>query len=474
MQLNAIEDIEESIVSWVLNNGDQFHSVAERLVPDDFMQSHLGEIWRCFNWLASHEKNISPEAVSYRLEQLGARQTQSAVKALSRLSNSTLAAVETHISLVHKDAQRRRLAHTLRRYTGIVEDARDANIDLLIHELETAIHAAHPLQSVKEPTIEEALQKIIEAQERVLDGEQPARASLGLTALNEATGGGKAKELVIIAGRPSNGKTLMAIRSSLENAILKRSPTLFFSLEMPREQLLHRCIATLSGLPYQIIDLPTDERLKEFDVSRRHYDAAFGEAVAKLRACPLHIDDRSEHPEKHPSALLKAAKRWHAHFGGLGQVVIDYLQLTDPEPGSFNLSQERLINHASKSFKGMAKALNTNVLALSQLNRNLELREDKRPVLSDLRGSGSIEEDGDIILFVYQDQLYNRDTPIPNTLEIIIGKQRNGPLGTILADLDLTTSSIINLSEEEIIERLRQLANTKKNHANQRRKHSKD
>ncbi|MGP9551907.1 MULTISPECIES: replicative DNA helicase [Halomonas] len=454
MRLNAIEDIEEAIVSWVIHNGEHFHIVAEKLVPDDFSQSSLGPIWRCFNWLASNEKSITPETVSYRLEQINAA---SSLKALPNLSTPTNdgSAIRTYVELVHKESQRRRLAQTLKRYASVVEQTPDINLDALLHELDGEIHTTKQHHAEQEPTLEEAVKKVLEAQERFLDGEEPETVSLGLPGLNAVTGGGRAKDYVIVAGRPSHGKTLLAIRSALENSLLKKSPTLLFSLEMGRDKMINRCLATLSGIPFRLITEPSDEEFKAHGISRQHFNSAVNEAARKLMAAPLHIDDRSENPDKYPSALLKSAKRWHAHFGGLGQIIIDYIQLTDHEPYMINASPERHINHASKSFKSMAKSLNTNVMALSQLNRNLEAREDKRPILSDLRGSGSIEEDGDIIMFVYQDRLYNPNTVIPNTLEIGIGKNRDGPLERVLADLDLSTSSIINLTPEEAAERLK-------------------
>lgn len=469
MRLSAIEDIEDAVIGWALNNSDQFSSVSDKLVPDDFIQNHVGQIWRCFSWLESNQKSITPETVNYRLEQIGYPQFQEHVLAASNLRAIDTTQVKTYIELVSSDSQRRRLAETLKRYTGIVESAKNTPLSSLIHEIEIALTSSQPAQSAPEPSMGDAVKAVLESQERIKDGEHPRRASLGLDALNEATGGGKPKEMVVIAGRPSNGKTLLAIRSALENAILRQSPTLMFSLEMGREQIIQRCLATLGGIPFSLVETPTDEKLKAHGISWADYKAAIQGAADVLMSCPLHVDDRSEHTEKHPSALLKTAKRWHAHFGGLGQIITDYLQLVTAEPGIPFTTEERTISYASKMFKGMAKSLNTNVVVLSQLNRNIERRDNPRPLMSDLRGSGAIEEDADAILFVHQDQIYNPDTPIPNTLEIQTGKLRNGALGTIYADLDLPTCSIINLSGEEMMERQRQVLETKKTSATQKK-----
>ena len=194
MRLNAIEDIEEAIVSWVIHNGEHFHIVAEKLVPDDFSQSSLGPIWRCFNWLASNEKSITPETVSYRLEQINAA---SSLKALPNLSTPTNdgSAIRTYVELVHKESQRRRLAQTLKRYASVVEQTPDINLDALLHELDGEIHTTKQHHAEQEPTLEEAVKKVLEAQERFLDGEGTGNRKPGPARAQRSDGRRQSKRL---------------------------------------------------------------------------------------------------------------------------------------------------------------------------------------------------------------------------------------------------------------------------------------
>ena len=238
----------------------------------------------------------------------------------------------------------------------------------------------------------------------------------GFNDLDKKTTGFQAGDLVIVAGRPAMGKTTFAMNVAETAAISGGMPVAVFSMEMPGEQLAMRLISSLGRIDQHHIRTGelTDEDWPRITSS-----------ISMLSETKLFIDDT---PAMSPSEIRARARRIKREHG-LGLVVIDYLQLMQIAGGSENRATE--ISEISRSLKALAKELAIPVIALSQLNRGLEQRPDKRPVMSDLRESGAIEQDADIILFVYRDEVYNEDSPDKGTAEIIIGKQRNGPIGKV-------------------------------------------
>lgn len=237
----------------------------------------------------------------------------------------------------------------------------------------------------------------------------------GFADFDEKTSGLQNSDLVIIAGRPSMGKTTFAM-NIVENAAIKnRSAVAVFSMEMPGDQLVMRMMSSLGRIDQHKI---RTGQLEDTDWPR------LTSAVGILNDASVFIDDT---PGLTPMEI-RARSRRIAREHGLGLIVIDYLQLMQ---GSGNSRENRAteISEISRSLKGLAKELNVPVIALSQLNRGLEQRPNKRPIMSDLRESGAIEQDADVIVFIYRDEVYNEDSPDKGTAEIIIGKQRNGPIG---------------------------------------------
>jgi len=229
------------------------------------------------------------------------------------------------------------------------------------------------------------------------------------------TSGLQKADLVIIAGRPSMGKTSF-VMNLVENAAIKhKQPVAVFSMEMPGDQLVMRMMASLGRIDSNKI---RTGKLDDADWPR------LTSAVGILNDAPIFIDDT---PGLNPMEIRSRARRIHREHG-LGMIVIDYLQLMQSAKGNGE-NRATEISEISRSLKGLAKELGVPVLALSQLNRSLEQRPNKRPIMSDLRESGAIEQDADLIVFIYRDQVYNEDSPDKGTAEIIIGKQRNGPIG---------------------------------------------
>lgn len=241
----------------------------------------------------------------------------------------------------------------------------------------------------------------------------------GFTDLDRKTSGLHPGDLVIIAGRPSMGKTALAINIAENVAMDSKLPVAIFSMEMGATQLVMRMIGSVGKLNQQ--DLRTG-KLQDDDWGR------LTQALGKLNDAPIHIDESAALS----SLDLRArSRRLHRQNNGLGLIVVDYLQLMSSNVGKASENRATEISEISRSLKALAKELQVPVIALSQLNRSLEQRTDKRPVMSDLRESGAIEQDADLILFIYRDEVYNSDSPSQGKAEIIIGKQRNGPIGKV-------------------------------------------
>jgi replicative DNA helicase len=239
----------------------------------------------------------------------------------------------------------------------------------------------------------------------------------GFVDLDRMTSGLQPGDLVIVAGRPSMGKTAFSLNIGENVAIDSGLPVAVFSMEMGGAQLAMRMLGSVGRLDQSRLRIG---KLSDEDWPRLTH------AIQKMNEAQLYID---ETPALSSIELRARARRLSRQCGKLGLIIIDYLQLMSGNSGGENRATE--ISEISRNLKGVAKELNCPVIALSQLNRSLEQRPNKRPVMSDLRESGAIEQDADVILFIYRDEVYNPDSQDKGTAEIIIGKQRNGPIGSV-------------------------------------------
>lgn len=263
-------------------------------------------------------------------------------------------------------------------------------------------------------TVTELLPKVVDSlDERFQNGGELSGLATGFTDLDKKTTGLHSGDLVIIAGRPSMGKTTLASNIARHVALGGKS-SLIFSLEMPSEQLINREIAAIGTIAFNNI---RSGKMEDTDWPR------MTGAVSQLNQQRLLIDDSSSLTINQIRSRARRTKKKY----GLDLIVVDYLQLMEGRAESRTLEIEQI----SRGLKGLAKELEIPVIALSQLNRELEKRPNKRPMMSDLRQSGAIEQDADLILFVYRDEVYNEDSPDKGTAEIIIAKQRNGEIGKV-------------------------------------------
>ncbi|RKS87811.1 primary replicative DNA helicase [Orbus hercynius] len=264
--------------------------------------------------------------------------------------------------------------------------------------------------------LEDTVAKIEELFQKPHDG--VTGVSTGFVDLDKKTAGLQRSDLIIVAARPSMGKTTFAMNLCENAAMMQEKPVLIFSLEMPAEQIMMRMLASLSRVDQTKI---RTGQLDDNDWAR--ISSTMGILLEKKN---MYIDDSSGLT---PMELRSRARRIYREHGGLSMIMVDYLQLMRVP----NMSENRTLEIAeiSRSLKALAKELQVPVVALSQLNRSLEQRADKRPVNSDLRESGSIEQDADVIMFIYRDEVYNEASEHKGIAEIILGKQRNGPIGKV-------------------------------------------
>ena len=281
---------------------------------------------------------------------------------------------------------------------------------------------------------------MIDELDRKWNGEESAMGlSFGLTDLDSKTMGMQPGQFILVAGRPAMGKTAFALNILRACCVRDRRPALIFSMEMDRFSLRNRMTAAVGNLPLQALRDPRQHMTDEHWPRVAH-------AVTQLKDAPLIVDERSAMT---PNQIRGAAKRWRDHYGDLGVVMVDYLQLMKAD--GKHASREQEVAEMSRAMKTMAKELGCPVVALSQLNRSLEQRPNKRPMMSDLRESGALEQDADIILFMYRDEIYNPDnTENTGIAEIIVGKQREGETGTVFASAQLSHARFSDLDHASV------------------------
>ena len=271
-------------------------------------------------------------------------------------------------------------------------------------------------------TIEELAARVVTRMDELYHSDNPSDITgipTGYTDLDSRTSGLQPSDLIIVAGRPSMGKTAFALNIAEYVAIDFGLPVAVFSMEMSGEQVAMRMLGSLARVSQHKI---RTGRVEEDDWGR------VTKGLEKLQNANVHIDDSGA---LNPLELRARARRLYRSCGKLGLIVVDYLQLMSGSRGdSENRATE--LSEISRSLKALAKELNVPIIALSQLNRSVESRTDRRPMMSDLRESGAIEQDADVILFIYRDEVYNADSPDKGMAEIIIGKQRNGPIGKVM------------------------------------------
>jgi replicative DNA helicase len=427
-------DAEQSLLGGILIDPEALNKVVDIVDAEDFYREDHRTIFQMVLELYERNEPIDIVTVSGIARDKGLIERMGGIANLSRLVDGmpTSANITQYAKMVKEKALLRNIMRTA---TEIVEKGYevDTNVDNFIDEAERMIFQIaekkyKPSFFPMKALVMESMKTIENLSERH-DG--ITGVPTGFTDLDKMTGGLQASDLIIVAGRPSMGKTSFALNMAQYAALSSDGdggvPIGIFSLEMSKEQLVMRLLSSEAEVEFFKIrsgGLRDEERTR------------LGRAAGKLYGAPLYIDDTPALSVLELRARARRLKKEH----GLELLVIDYLQLMRGRASNLD-RREQEISEISRSLKALAKELNVPIIAISQLNRMVEQREDKRPRLADLRESGAIEQDADVIIFIYRDVVYNKDTKEPNTAEIIIGKQRNGPVGDVhLTFLDKYTT----------------------------------
>lgn len=415
-------EAEQSVLGGMMLDNRAWERIADRVLENDFYRNEHRIIFKTLNTLAGRNQPFDVLTVTEALKDLGQLNEVGGEVYLFELASNTPSAAN------------------IAAYADIVAE-RSILRQLISISGEIATSAYSPGTQDSAEILDHAERLIFNIAERKVRGQGPEKLSAilahtaeridelyhsddiitglstGFNDLDDMTSGFQPGDLVIVAGRPSMGKTSFAMNIVEQAAIKSTKPVLVFSLEMAGEQLAMRMISSLGRIDQHRV---RTGKLTDDDWPR------VTSAISMLSEAPMFIDDT---PALGPAEMRARARRVAREHGQLGLIMVDYLQLMQVPGSKENRTNE--VSEISRSLKALAKELSVPVLALSQLNRGLEQRQDRRPVMSDLRESGSIEQDADVIAFIYRDEVYNPDTPEKGIAEIIISKQRNGPTGKV-------------------------------------------
>ncbi|HAS27244.1 replicative DNA helicase [Vibrio splendidus] len=418
-------EAEQSVIGGLLLDNERWDTVAEKVVAKDFYSRPHRLIFEAVKDILEESSPLDLITLSEHLELREQLEDVGGFAYLADLAKNTPSAanINAYADIVAQRALVRSLIGVANEIADSGYDPQGRTSEELVDLAESKVFAiAEGRASENEgpQNVDSILEKTLERIEILYKSPQDGVTGVdtGFNDLNKKTAGLQGSDLIIVAARPSMGKTTFAM-NLCENAAMKQDkPVLIFSLEMPAEQLMMRMLASLSRVDQTKI---RTGQLDDEDWAR--ISSSMGILMDKKN---MYIDDSSGLT---PTEVRSRARRIAREHDGISMIMIDYLQLMRVPSLSDNRTLE--IAEISRSLKALAKELNVPVVALSQLNRSLEQRADKRPVNSDLRESGSIEQDADLIMFIYRDEVYNPDSSLKGIAEIILGKQRNGPIGSV-------------------------------------------
>ncbi len=413
-------EAEQSVLGGLLLSADGWDAVAETLTASDFYRPGHRLIFRQIAQLADALQPIDVITVADRLEASGELESAGGLSYLAELAQNTPSAsnIRAYAEVVHERASLRRLIEAAQDIADSGFNPEGRSADALIDEAERRIMqiSEQGPKAGGPEGVNDLLKGAVDRIEELFNtGGDITGLSTGFIELDRMTSGLQDSDLVVVAGRPSMGKTSFAM-NMVEHAVLNQDkPILVFSMEMPADQLIIRMLSSVGRIDQTRI---RNGKLEQEDWPK------LSAAVNKLKDVPLYIDDT---PALSPTEVRSRARRVFRENDGLGMIMVDYMQLMQIAGATEGRTAE--ISEISRSLKAIAKEFKVPMVALSQLNRALEQRPNKRPVNSDLRESGAIEQDADVIMFIYRDEVYNEESPDKGIAEIIIGKQRNGPIG---------------------------------------------
>jgi len=433
-------EAEKSLLGCLMLDKNAIIKVADFLGPSDFYKGIHQEIYQSMLDLFERGEPIDLLSVSNRLKEKNLLEEIGGNSYLTEIINSVPTA--SHVLSYAKIVQRKRILRDLieaSQEIGLMGYNESEDVDVLLDQAEKRIFSiAQRSLTQNFLPVKETLADAFERMDRLSKKEGGLRGlPTGFIDLDNILAGLQKSDLIILASRPGIGKSAMATNIAANIAINEKVPVGIFSLEMSKDQLVDRLIASLAG-----VDL---WRLRTGRLSSEGEDNDFTRiqsALGILSEAPIYIDDAASSNILQMRAMARRLQTER----GLGLIIVDYLQLMEPRnPGDPLVRQ---ITEISRSLKSLARELNVPVLALSQLSRAVEQRSPQIPRLADLRESGSLEQDSDVVIFIYREDRYRPDTPRKNIADIIIAKHRNGPVGKVELYFDDRRVSFRNLEKE--------------------------
>jgi len=415
-------EAEASILGGVLIDKDVWENVAELVFEEDFYKKEHRVIFHAIAALDSNGDPIDVITVAEWLENHQQLDDAGGLPYLARLAENTpgVSNVVAYCNIVHKRSTLRQLIRATTKISESIFNPKGLDSDEILDLAEQTVFEIAEQETRGRRNylpIKDLLVRALDRVDELFHSDNPITGiATGFDDFDDKTAGLQPADLIIIAGRPSMGKTALAINIAEHAAIKDKKSVAVFSMEMPGASLAMRMMSSLGRIDQHKV---RTGKLHDDDWPR------LTSAVEILKDAKLFIDDTPALTPAELRARCRRIKREH----GLDMIIVDYLQLMQVPGTVENRATE--ISEISRSLKAMAKELNVPVIALSQLNRSLEQRPNKRPVMSDLRESGAIEQDADLIVFIYRDEVYDEDSMDKGKAEIIIAKQRNGPIGTI-------------------------------------------
>ncbi|RPJ48170.1 MAG: replicative DNA helicase [Betaproteobacteria bacterium] len=420
-------EAEQSVLGGLLLDNSAWDRIADVINESDFYRADHRTIFQHLAQLIEHNKPADALTVADSLERSGKLAEVGGQAYIGSLALNTPSAanIRRYGEIVRERSILRNLAAVGTAIADSAYSAHGKDALVLIDEAEAKVfQIAEAGAKTKQgfvkidPLLTETVERIDMLYSRE-NKNDVIGLSTGFVDLDRYTSGLQQGELIVIAGRPSMGKTALAMNMVESAALDSKKAVAVFSMEMSGPQLAMRMIGSVGRVDQHQLRTGT---FKEEDWPR------LVDAVGKLNDAQIFIDDTAG---LNALEVRSRARRLHRQCGGLSLIVIDYLQLMSGTSGGRDENRATEIAEISRGLKGLAKELKVPVIALSQLNRSVDSRQDKRPMMSDLRESGAIEQDADVILFIYRDEVYNQDSPRKGIAEIIIAKQRNGPVGKI-------------------------------------------
>ena len=414
---------EQSVLGGLMLNSEAWNEISDKISSEDFYRREHQLIFKAMRSLSEADQPLDVVTIAEELERRAELNDVGGMPYLGMLANETPTAsnVPAYARIVREQSVMRQLIKVGNKIADSGYRPEGRPVDDLLDQAETEVFKIAEQKDKGRQgfqDIQALLTKTVDKIDELFNSDDALTGvSSGFSDFDGRTSGLQKADLVIVAGRPSMGKTTFAMNMCENVAIGAGVPVAIFSMEMPAESLTMRMISSLGRINQQAV---RSGKLEDDDWPR------VTSAVNILSQAKIFIDDSAALT---PNEIRARCRRLQKEHGQLGMVMVDYLQLMRaPEAGDNRVNE---ISAISRGLKALAKELNCPVVALSQLNRSLEQRPNKRPVMSDLRESGAIEQDADLIVFIYRDEVYNEDSPDKGKAEIIIAKQRNGPIGTV-------------------------------------------